>query len=123
MINESMEKPINMTCIICPMGCALEVTKKDGRFDVKGNTCPRGEKYAEKELTNPTRTLTCAILVEGGKIRMVPAKSSVEIPRDLQKECMEVVKRSKVKAPVKTGDVLIKNILDTGADIIACIDC
>ena len=54
---------------------------------------------------------------------MVPAKSSVEIPRDLQKECMEVVKRSKVKAPVKTGDVLIKNILDTGADIIACIDC
>jgi len=121
--NDVNEKPINMTCIICPMGCALEVTRKGNDFTVKGNTCPRGEKYAVKELTNPTRTLTCAVLVEGGKIRMVPAKSSVEIPRDMQKECMEIVKRTKVKAPVKTGDVLIKDILDTGSDIIACIDC
>lgn len=134
-----MTKVTNMTCIVCPMGCSLEVTESTGlansgdtqnsaivtgrKFSVKGNTCPRGAQYAIKELTNPTRTLTCTVLVDGGAMRLVPAKSNVEIPRDMQKECMEVVRRLKVKGPVKAGDVLCRNILDTGADIVACVDC
>jgi|SRR5574344_482806 CxxC motif-containing protein len=116
-----------MTCIICPMGCQLEVTKVSAageppKYAVTGNSCPRGEKYAQKELTDPTRTLTCTVAVHGGTMRLVPAKSKTEVPRDLQLSCMEVIKRISVKAPVHAGDVLCEDILGTGADIIACTD-
>ncbi|MFA6856346.1 MAG: DUF1667 domain-containing protein [Treponema sp.] len=116
-----------MTCIICPMGCQLEVTRiqETGEipaYSVTGNTCPRGEAYAQKELTNPTRTLTCTVAVRGGIRCLVAAKSKIEVPRDLQLACMQVIRRISVKAPVKTGDVLYEDILNTGADIVACDD-
>lgn len=123
---EQNEK-ITMTCIICPMGCTLEVSRpKDSKdaaeMSVSGNACPRGEQYAHKELTNPTRTLTCTVAVNGGNAPLVPAKSIPEIPRDKQLPCMEVVRRISVKAPVHVGDVLCADILNTGANIIACGD-
>lgn len=114
-----------MTCIICPMGCQLEVTKLSTAapaYSVTGNACKRGEAYAYKELTNPERTLTCTVQVSGGASRLVPAKSKTEVPRDMQLECMEVIKRLCVPAPVRAGDVLCEDILNTGADIIACDD-
>ena len=116
-----------MTCIICPMGCQLEVTKLSGAgevpsYSVTGNACKRGKAYAYKELTNPERTLTCTVQVSGGASRLVPAKSKTEVPRDMQLECMEVIKRLCVPAPVRAGDVLCEDILNTGADIVACDD-
>jgi CxxC motif-containing protein len=122
-INE--KKP--MTCIICPMGCQLEVTRisvldESPVYSVTGNACIRGEQYAKKELTNPTRTFTCTVAVTGGIRRLVAAKSKIEVPRDLQLECMQIIRRLSVKAPVHAGDVLCEDILNTGADIIACDD-
>ena len=39
-----------MNCIMCPMGCEMTVTVENGKvIDVKGNTCPRGAKYANDE--------------------------------------------------------------------------
>jgi len=33
----------NMTCVVCPRGCALTVTVEDGKIlSVTGNTCKRG---------------------------------------------------------------------------------
>ena len=34
-------------------------------------------------------------------------------------DCMKVINEAKVSAPVKIGDVVIKNILGTGVDIVA----
>ena len=50
-----MEKR-NLTCIGCPMGCALLV-EMDGKeiISVTGNTCKKGAEYAVKEVTDPTR--------------------------------------------------------------------
>ena len=49
-------KKIELTCIGCPMGCPLIVTMEDGAVvSVTGNTCPRGDAYARKEVTAPTR--------------------------------------------------------------------
>lgn len=109
-----------MTCIICPMGCQLTAEKgESGDIAVYGNTCPRGKKYAIKELTYPTRTLTCTVRVIDGERPLVAAKSIGEVPRDMQVECMSVVRRYAVTAPVKIGDVLIKDILGTGSNIVA----
>ena len=40
-----------LTCIVCPIGCVLEVHYNDNEIlSVQGNLCPRGRDYAEKEL-------------------------------------------------------------------------
>ena len=45
-----------LTCIGCPLGCALTVTMNGKEVvEVKGNTCKKGDIYARKEVTNPTR--------------------------------------------------------------------
>lgn len=111
---------IKMTCIGCPKGCLLTVSGNAIEdFLVEGNSCKIGVQYAFKEMTFPMRTLTCTVKVSGGERPLVAAKSVPEIPKDMQLKCMEVVKRTVVKAPVHAGDILIKDILGLGADIVA----
>ena len=45
-----------MTCIVCPNGCRLQVMEKDGKIEVTGATCKKGVAFAENELKNPTRS-------------------------------------------------------------------
>lgn len=119
-VNES----VKMTCIGCPKGCLLTVTKigagtTQEDFKVEGNTCKIGLSYAFKEMTAPMRVLTSTIRVSGGERPLVAVKSVPEVPKDLQLACMEVVKRTTVKAPVHAGDILIHDILGCGASIVA----
>lgn len=107
------------------MGCALEVsmpTSDPASFIVTGNTCNRGDTYARKELTNPERTLTCTVAVAGSNRSVVSAKTAGEVPKAKLLDCMQEVRRLTVKAPLHAGDVLIKDILHTGVDLIACED-
>ena len=119
---------LSLTCIICPMGCSMEVeveTNASGQkkvLSVKDNGCKRGEQYAAKELQNPTRTLTTTIKVEGGEFPLVPVKTAGEVPKASLLQCMEVVRRASCKAPVKRGDVLIYDLLGTGVNVVACAD-
>ena len=120
-----MTEKITQTCIICPMGCNMEVTldRENGIVEkVLDNGSPRGAKYAEKELLNPTRTLTTTIKVLQGNLAVVPVKSQDELPKDRLLQFMEVIRRAEVKAPIKVGDILIKDILGSGVDIIACAE-
>lgn len=110
----------NIVCVSCPLGCPIEVTMENGEVvSVKGNTCKRGDAYARTEMTAPKRSLTSTIKVSGGKLPVVPVKSSAPLPKELMLECMSEINRVTVKAPVKTGDVVIENILNTGVDIVA----
>lgn len=124
---DKIEK-LPLTCIICPMGCSMEVeveTNASGQkkvLSVKDNGCKRGEQYAAKELQNPTRTLTTTIKVEGGELPLVPVKTAGEVPKASLLQCMEVVRRASCKAPVKRGDVLIYDLLGTGVNVFACAD-
>lgn len=124
----SESKKIPLTCIICPMGCLMEVTtqeKEDGSIEVlsvKDNTCPRGKTYAKKELVNPTRTLTTTIAVLNGESPLVPVKTLGEVPKNKLLSCMEIVRRKTVSAPIKRGDILIQDILGTGVNVVACAD-
>lgn len=119
---------IPLTCIICPMGCSMEVTVETDANGhkkvtaVKDNGCKRGEQYAAKELQNPTRTLTTTIKVEGGVLPVVPVKTAGEVPKTSLLQCMEVVRRAGCKAPVKRGDILLYDLLGTGINVIACAD-
>lgn len=110
-----------LICVSCPIGCALKVELSEGGevLNVSGNNCKRGAQYAVSECTNPERVLTSTMRVKGGKLPVVPVKTSVPIPKGKMFDCMAVINAEVVDAPVKMGDVLINNICDTGADIVA----
>lgn len=109
-----------LTCIGCPLGCALTVTMEgDTVTAVTGNTCPRGDAYARKEVTDPTRIVTSTVRVKGGVFPMANVKTAADIPKDKIFACVEALKDVTVNAPVKIGDVILSNVADTGVDIVA----
>ncbi len=112
-----------LNCIMCPMGCELTATMEDGVVtSVKGNSCPRGEKYAKDELTNPMRMLTSTVRIEGAALHLLPVVSKSTLPKGKILECAEALREIKAKAPVKVGDVIAPNILGLGVDIVASRD-
>lgn len=114
-----MEKR-ELICIGCPLGCPVTVTMEDGQVvKVEGNTCKRGDDYARKEVTNPTRIVTSTVMVEGGKDVTVSVKTRSDVPKGKIFECVKSLKGVVVKAPVHIGDVIVANAADTGVDIIA----
>ena len=81
---------VNLICIGCPLGCPLTVEMEGNEVkSVAGNTCPRGEAYAKKELTNPTRIVTSTVRVGGGKRAMVSVKTASDIPKGKIFECVK----------------------------------
>ena len=114
-----MEKR-NLTCIGCPMGCLITVEMENGEvLTVTGNTCKRGDDYARKEVTHPMRIVTSSVHVTGGTIPMVSVKTAQDIPKEKIMDIMASIEHVTVNAPVKIGDVIVKNAADTGVDVIA----
>lgn len=106
----------NIICTLCPKGCHLSVDLENKV--VTGNGCIRGKFYGISELTAPMRTLTSTVKIDGTICRRCPVKSSAEVPRELVPEIMKLLDGVLLTAPVALGDVVIKNVLDTGADIV-----
>ena len=86
---------------------------------VTGNTCKRGDVYARKEVTDPTRIVTSTVRVSDGSIDMVSVKTKEDIPKHKIFECVRALKGIEVPAPVHIGDIILKNVADTGVDIVA----
>ena len=83
----------NLTCISCPMGCPITVEMDgDEVVSVTGNTCKRGDVYARKEVTNPTRIVTSTVRVIGGKADMVSVKTKEDIPKGKIFDCVKALK-------------------------------
>lgn len=110
-----------LICIVCPRGCHLSVDE-NADYAVSGNSCPRGAEYGKKELTNPTRVLTSVVRIDGAIYPCCPVKTSSDIPKSMIKDAMNLLKDVRVNAPVCIGDVVVKNILGTGADWIVTKD-
>ena len=112
-----MEKR-ELICITCPMGCALTAEIDGEKITVSGNRCPRGEKYAVAELTHPTRTLTSTVACSNREGRFVAVKSKTPISKEKLFDAMKAINETKVKAPIKAGDVVIPALFGE-ADIVA----
>lgn len=102
------------------MGCPITV-EMDGNevVSVTGNTCKRGEVYARKEVTDPTRIVTSTVRVIGGKADMVSVKTKEDIPKGKIFDCVKALKGVEVEAPVRIGDVIVPDAAGTGVDIVA----
>ena len=109
-----------ITCINCPVGCRMIVTLTDsGEFEsVSGNTCPRGASYARQECTLPLRMITAVIPVSGSRTPL-SVKTNNPVPKKLIGSVMEELGRVSVSLPVRAGQVILRDVLGTGSDIVA----
>jgi CxxC motif-containing protein len=113
-----MEKKV--TCIICPVGCEVTVRGSEREVtEVADFQCKRGKSYAENEYLNPKRILTSTVKVRNYDYAVLPVRSDVPVPKSILLECMDIIRKIIVTAPVKKGQVVVKNIMGSGADIIA----
>lgn len=110
---------IEMICIVCPKGCRLSVNVLGEEILVTGNDCPRGIPYAQKELTNPTRVVTSTIKITGAIHERLPVKTDKDISKNLNFDVIRILEKIEVQAPVKINQVIVENILGTGANIVA----
>ena len=112
-----------LTCIGCPLGCRIEVLLDDkGEVTlVTGNTCQRGEKYARKEVTAPTRIVTSSVNVYGSRMgeRTVPLKTASDIPKGRMMDVIRELAGVSVPCPVHIGDVILRDVAGTGVDVVA----
>ena len=113
-----MEKRM-LTCIGCPLGCALTAVPTADGFDISGYTCKRGLEYAKKELTRPERTVTSTVRVSGGTANVVSVRTATDVPKDAIFQVMAAINAMTVPAPVKIGDVLCADIAGTGVALTA----
>ena len=108
-----------MVCIVCPVGCRLKTEVVDGQVKVSGNTCARGVKYASEELTNPTRTVTSSVAVAGGHMALLSVKTAQPVPKAAIPAVLAAIRCTAAQAPVRVGDVVIRNAANTGVDVVA----
>ena len=111
-----------IVCINCPMGCRLTVTiDGDQVTDVQGNVCAKGPDYAKQEAINPMRILT-SLMPCTNRDRPLSVKTSAPISKKLIFDCVNAIYSHPVTAPIKCGDVIIHDLLGTGADVVATQD-
>ena len=111
----------DMVCIVCPVGCRISVDE-DRDYEVTGNKCPKGASYGKKELTFPTRTITSTVKIKNAIHNRLPVKTSSEIPKNMIFDIMRELNKIEVVSPIKVGDVILENVLNTGVNIVASRD-
>lgn len=113
-----MEKK-ELNCKVCNIGCKLSVSIDNENYKIEGNRCNRGLEFGLKEITEPSRILTGRVILKNGSMGRLPVKTSDVIPSHLVDNIMDIIKNTEISPPVNKGDIIIKNILNTGVDVIA----
>ncbi len=110
------------TCIGCPIGCPLQLQHEGHEItEISGHECDRGAKYAKQEFADPRRDLSTTVVISGAGLRRLPVKITGPIGKDRVMEAVSEIHRLQVQAPVKLGEVLIKDFLDEkDIHVVAC---
>ncbi len=103
-------------CIMCPKGCGLEIEQTSTGVVVSNNECKRGKIYGENEFLHPTRNVASLVYTKSGCV--VSVKTTNPIPKEMVMSVARELKLIKVENNVLPGDIICKNILDSGADIV-----
>lgn len=103
----------NITCIICPRGCAMTAEVTAQGVTVTGHTCDRGKEYALAECTNPVRTVTATVRVDNRPDTMVSVKTAAPVPKGKMTAVMAMLRQITVQAPISIGDVILPDVYGT----------
>lgn len=128
-MSTNVTNTLQFNCTTCPSECLLTVeVERDvngsvtAARSVTGNRCPRGDKFAHQELTCPMRVLTTTVAVFGGDEALLPVRTAEAIPLALHAQAMDLIRGLVVNAPIRMGDVVLENLLDTNINLIASMD-
>ncbi|MCK8059138.1 MULTISPECIES: DUF1667 domain-containing protein [unclassified Fusibacter] len=110
---------MNVICVLCPKGCLLSVNLSNEILSVSGHSCVKGLDFAKEEYYHPVRMLTTTLKTDALNIPRVPVRTTRSIPKESMMAVMEYLKTVTVHIPVTCGDVILKDVLGLGADIIA----
>jgi CxxC motif-containing protein len=111
-------------CIGCPLGCrtTLKINKQHEVVEITGYKCKEGRQYVMEEYRNPVRILTSTVLTEKSGCPLLPVRTNRPILKSKLKEATLALVRVKAKPPVKVGQVILPNLLNSGVDIVATDD-
>lgn len=128
-MSDTVIETLQFNCTTCPSECLLTVEVErnaNGAVvevrSVTGNSCPRGDKFAHQELTRPMRVLTTTVAVSGGDETLLPVRTAEAIPLELHDQAMALVRGLVVNAPIRMGDIVLENLLDTNINLVASMD-
>jgi CxxC motif-containing protein len=121
---EKRMKEVEVICLTCPFACKIKLQIDDlGRIqDISGADCEKGKEYAIKEYKTPERILTATVRTSNKAHPLLSVRTNRTIPKNCLHQCMQVLAGVEVGFPVKIGETVVKNILDTGVDIVATQD-
>lgn len=128
-MSDNAIETLQFSCTTCPSECLLTVEVERDANDavvevhsVTGNSCPRGDKFAHQELTCPMRVLTTTVAVSGGDEALLPVRTAEAIPLALHAQAMNLIRGLVVNAPIRMGDVVLKDLLGTNIDLVASMN-
>jgi len=110
----------HFVCVVCPIGCEIDVVHDGSKIvSMEGNKCEKSEEFVRQELVEPMRILTTTVRIEGSKWPVVPVRTDKAVPKRLFPRMMRQLRRVRLQAPVDMLDVVVRDVLHTGANIIA----
>ena len=68
------------------------------------------------------RVLTTTVAVSGGDEALLPVRTADAIPLALHAQAMNLIRGVVVEAPIRMGDVVLENLLDTNINLIASMN-
>jgi CxxC motif-containing protein len=110
----------HFVCVVCPVGCEIDAVHDGSKIiSMEGNKCEKSEEFVTQELIEPMRILTTTVRIQGSRWPVIPVRTDKAIPKRLFPRIMKQLRRSKLQAPVNILDVVVNDVLHTGASVVA----
>jgi CxxC motif-containing protein len=110
----------HFVCVVCPVGCEIDVVHDGSKIiSMEGNKCEKSEEFVRQELIEPMRILTTTVRIEGSRWPVIPVRTDKAVPKRLFPRVMRQLRSVRLRAPVDILDVVAKDVLRTGANIVA----
>lgn len=111
-------------CVGCPLGChvVLIITESGEIAGFEGNECKAGKAYVTEEFKSPVRVFTGTIRTRNCSRPLLPVRTNKPIIKTMMLSCGKCLSDMEINPPIRIGDVIISNILNTGTDLIASGD-
>ncbi len=108
-----------LTCIVCPNGCRLKVTKEDGEYRVEGHKCKRGIGFAVQEMEDPRRSVCTTVKTAFKAIPRLSVRTDGEIKKENVPLLMKRLRSVEISELLDVGDIIIRNIFGSDVNVIA----
>lgn len=110
----------HFVCVVCPIGCEIDVVHEGSNIiSMEGNKCEKSVEFVSQELIEPMRILTTTVRIQGSRWPVVPVRTDRAVPKWLFPRIMKRLRHINLQAPVNMLDVVLRDILHTGANVIA----